>query len=224
MQTVEQNVNPIADDGRMVPEESGKTGEIGSAAGSREDVRREWEELIGSPKFHETYTEHISEIVRKRLKTERESRTILDGAVSLLGLDDPTQLSARIQEMLAPAQRDWQSEEGAVREKYPEFDLQREQNDPAFAELLQGFVASPQVSLTKLYELFHLDSLKASAALDAADRTASQLLGAMQVRHARPNENGLHDIGQAAGRTTRLTRTQRAMLAERAAKGERITF
>lgn len=224
MQTVEQNVNSIADDGRMVPLESGKTGETGSVAESQEDVRRQWEELISSPKFHRTYTEHISEIVRKRLKNERESRTILDGAVSLLGLDDPAQLPARIEEMLMPAQRDWQSEESAVQEKYPEFDLQREQNDPAFAALLQGFVASPQVSLTKLYELFHLDSLKDLAASDAAAKTASQLLGAMQVRHARPNENGLVDVGQIAGRTTRLTRKERAVLAERAARGERITF
>lgn len=225
MQTVEQIEKSITDDGTMVPTESGKAGDQDFDAGSQNGIQREWEDLIASPKFHEVYTEHISEIIKKRLKTERESKTILDHAATLLGVETPEELPARIEQMMHPAMRDWASEEAAVREKYPEFDLQRQREDPVFASLLQGFGASTEVSLIKLYELFHLDSLKAAAAQDAAEKTASRLLGAVQQRLARPQENGLRaDAAQERGRVSHLTRAQRAALAGRAAKGEHITF
>lgn len=228
MQTVEHNVNSMTDDGIVVPQESGYAGEeqqSGSDAESREDARREWQELINSPKFHGLYTEHISDIVRKRLKAERESSKILQSAAELLGLESPAQLPERIAELIAPITRDWQSEEAAVKEKYPDFDLGKDSNDPLFAKLLEGFATRPEISLTNLYELFHLDSLLESAAKAAANNAASQLLGAVQIRHARPHENGLHGLSAAdAGRASHLTRAQRAMLAERAAKGEHITF
>ena len=228
MQTVEQQENSMTDDGIVVPEESGQAGEEnqnGSDAESREDARREWEELINSPKFHALYTEQISDIVRKRLKSERESSRILQSAAELLGLESPGQLPERLAELLTPATRDWQKEVAAVKEKYPEFDLDAERASEPFAKLLEGFTAHPEISLTSLYELFHLDSLQEKAARQAAENTASQLLGAVQLRHARPHENGLAGAqANGAGRTSRLTRAQRAMLAERAAKGEHITF
>lgn len=225
MQTVEHKKNSIADDGLMVPTQGGNAGENGSDAESREDARREWEKIIASPKYRELYTEHISEIVRRRLKGERESKAVLEQAAGMLGLDDPAALPARIGQMLAPVQRDWQSEEAAVKEKYPEFLLERDLKNTEFASLLQSFAASPAVSLTKLYELFHLDQLTGSAAKKAAEQTASDMLGAVQIRHARPHENGLRDVpGSSGGTASHLTRAERAILAQRAAKGERITF
>jgi len=228
MKTVEQNVNSMADDGIVVPKESGQAGEEiqnGSDAEGRTDTRREWEELINSPKFHALYTKQISDIVRKRLKSERESSRILQSAAEMLGLESPGQLPERLAELLTPAARDWQKEAAAVKEKYPEFDLESEAAEPAFARLLEGFSAHPEISLTSLYELFHLDSLKENAARQAAENTASQLLGAVQLRRARPHENGLDGaLASGAGRATHLTRAQRAVLAERAAKGEHITF
>ena len=222
-QTVEQINNSTADDGRVVPAENGNAGENGSVAESREDARREWEEMIASPKFHALYTEHVSEIVKKRLRSERESTSLLDAAAKALGVA-PALVPARVAELVTPVQRDWQSEESAVREKYPEFDLQRAQSDPSFATLLQSFAQSSAVSLTSLYELSHLESLTAAAAKKAAEQTASQMMGTVQLRHARPHENGLQSTVRDAGRASRLTRAQRAVLAERAAKGEQITF
>ena len=227
MQTVEQNVNSMTDDGIVVPQESGQAGENlkgGSDAESQEDARREWEELISSPKFHALYQEHVSEIVRKRLRSERQSGALLQSAAQLLGLENPEQLPERLAQMLTPAVRDWQSEEAAVKQKYPDFDLAAAIENPLFAKLLQGFASLPEISLTNLYELLHLDSLKENAAREAANKAASQLLGAVQSRHARPHENGLHSAFADAGRATHLTRAQRAVLAERAAKGEHITF
>ena len=227
MQTVEQKINSVADDGLTVPMENGQSGEdftSGSDAGSQEDARREWEELISSPKFHALYQQQVSEIVRKRLKSERQSEALLQSAAQLLGLENPEQLPERLAQMLTPAARDWQSEEAAVKQKYPEFDLAAATENPLFAKLLKGFASLPEISLTSLYELLHLDSLKENAAREAANKAASQLLGAMQSRHARPHENGLHTAFADAGRATHLTRAQRAVLAERAAKGEHITF
>ena len=226
MQTVEQMQNSVADDGQTVPTERGNAGEQtnGSVAESQDGAKREWEQMIRSPKYHAIYTEHVSEIIQKRLREQKQSRTILQNAADLLGLEDPEQLPERLQEMMQPAQRNWQAEEGAVREKYPEFDLQAQSSNPEFARLLSGFAASPEVSLTRVYELYALDQLKAAAAKSAAEQAARQVVGALQVRHARPYENGLAEAADRTGRASRLTRAQRAVLAERAAKGEHITF
>lgn len=227
MQTVEQIQMTVADDGLPMPKESGSTGEnaqSGSDAESQNDAAREWEELIASDRYRALYRAHVSEIVRRRLGAQKQSNELLERAATLLGLGEPAELPARIEQMLAPASRDWGGEEGAVREKYPEFDLQQLSRIPAFAKLLQGFAASPEISLTKVYELYELDNLKNAAAQSAAANTARQIMGAVQLRHARPHENGLRDFTPDKGRASQLTRAQRAVLAERAAKGEHITF
>ena len=228
MQTVEQTKAMAADDGMPLPTERGSTGEqinTGSDAESQNAAAREWEELIASDRYHALYTAHVSEIVKKRLGESRQQGALLQRAAAMMGLEDPSLLPERLAELLAPGQRDWTAEQDAVREKYPEFDLDAERASEPFAKLLEGFTAHPEISLTSLYELFHLDSLQEKAARQAAENTASQLLGAVQLRHARPHENGLAGAqANGAGRTSRLTRAQRAMLAERAAKGEHITF
>lgn len=225
MQTVEQMQNSVADDGRTVPMESGNAGEQreGSVAESQDGAKREWEQLIRSPKYHAIYTEHVSEIIQKRLREQKQSEALLQDALSVLGLERPEQLPARLQELTQPVSRDWQAEEGTVREKYPEFDLQKTRQDPEFAKLLRDFATAFEVPLTKVYELYALDQLKSAAAQSAVEQAARQIVGAVQIRHARPHENGLTHATDT-GRATRLTRAQRAVLAERAAKGEHITF
>ncbi len=227
MQTVEQTKTTVADDGRTLPTESGSTGEqvhTGSDAESQNAAKREWEELISSERYSALYAAHVSEIIQKRLRTEKQSSALLQSAAKLLGLEHPEQLPERIAKLLAPVQRDWESEEGAVREKYPEFDLGKLREDAAFSTLLQGFAGASAISLTKVYELYALDHLKTAAAKDAAAQAARQIMGAVHIRHARPHENGLRDAAPEAGHASRLTRAQRAVLAERAAKGEHITF
>lgn len=227
MQTVEQTQITVADDGLPLPTESGSTGEqinTGSDAESQNAAAREWEELIASDRYGALYRAHVSEIVKKRLGAEKQSSELLQRAATLLGLSEPAELPERIAQMLAPAKREWAEEEGAVREKYPEFDLKDLRAIPAFSALLQSFASSPEISLTKVYELYALDNLKNAAAQSAAANTARQIMGAVQLRHARPHENGLRDPSPKAGRASRLTRAQRAVLAERAAKGEHITF
>ena len=230
MQTVENTEIRVADDGRTQPTESGNTGEntqTGSDAESPDAAKREWEELIDSDRYRALYRAHVSEIIKKRLKSEKESSELVGRAAQLMGLEHPEQLPERIAQLMQgskPVQRDWASEESAVREKYPEFDLQKANREPAFASLLQAFGAFPDISLTRVYELYELDHLKAAAAQSAAADTARQMMGAVQIRHARPSENGLRKGSPDAGRASQLTRAQRAVLAERAAKGEHITF
>ena len=227
MQTVEQNNITVADDGQSLPTEGGSTGEhinSGSDAESQNAAAREWEELISSERYGALYRAHVSEIIKKRLGEEKRSGELLQNTAALLGISDPRELPARIAQMLAPASRDWASEQRAVQDKYPEFDLERACADPAFSSLLQGFAGHPEVSLTKVYELYELDHLKNAAAQSAAADAARQIIGAVQIRHARPGENGLRDTAPESGRASRLTRAQRAVLAERAAKGEHITF
>ena len=135
------------------------------------------------------------------------------------------------------------AEAEGLREIYPEFDVDEALADPELGALLRG-ENSP--SMRRLYEMTHLDRIVESrvqgrlesavaealaAAIPAAVSTAvaeseERLLGHIRARGQRPDENG---TSAASGirmypAVDRLTRRERAMLAERAERGETIKF
>lgn len=113
----------------------------------------------------------------------------------------------------------------ALREVYPDFDMEREMMDRTFRELYTG-AARP--TLRQVYEICHRETLQAqaaeAAASAAADRAEQKLLAHIRARGQRPQENGLSDTGavQAHPNVDRLTRSERAALARKAEQGEHI--
>lgn len=107
------------------------------------------------------------------------------------------------------AYRELMIEAEAVKARYPDFDLERELEDPGFARLLNSGV-DPRTA----YEVSHHDELMRRAA--RLERNA-----------AHPQENGLG--GAPAAAVTRpdprqLTRAERRALRRRAARGEEIVW
>jgi hypothetical protein len=107
------------------------------------------------------------------------------------------------------AYRDLMTRAEAVKTGYPEFDLDRELEDPQFARLLNNGV-DPKTA----YEVVHHEELTGRAARLAENA-------------ARPQENGL-GRGSLAAVTKpdpkSLTRAERKLLRRRAARGEEIIW
>ena len=117
----------------------------------------------------------------------------------------------------------------AVRQVYPTFDLTHEMQDPAFRALVRG---EARPTLRQVYELCHREALMAEAVstavakavAEAVSRAEAQLVSHIQARGQRPAENGMADRGAVRMHPDvgRLTRSDRARLAQRAQEGESI--
>lgn len=129
----------------------------------------------------------------------------------------------------------------ALRSVYPDADPQGDMSDPLFRGLLCGEV---KPTLRQVYELYHHERLTeaavgtavskavsaaVSAALAEALPTAvaeaeANLLADIRLRGNRPPENGIGSPAVVASHPSvdRLTRAERAALAGRAERGERI--
>ena len=106
------------------------------------------------------------------------------------------------------AYRELLTQAEALRGRYPDFDLDRELEEPKFARLLNSGV-DPRTA----YEVVHHEELAGRAARLAENA-------------ARPQENGLGSAPAAVSKPDprQLTRAERRALRRRAARGEEIVW
>lgn len=115
----------------------------------------------------------------------------------------------------------WMQEAEGMKELYPGFDLRTEIANRDFQSLLKS-----GIPVQKAYELMHMDEIKEAAARSAAQATSAQMTAKIKAKAARPSENGTssqsavivkNDVGN-------LSRADRAEIARRVARGEKIQF
>ncbi len=126
----------------------------------------------------------------------------------------------RQQGMEAQLQR-WYSQAEEARAVYPELDMDRESRDPRFLSMLKA-----GVPVQHAYEVLHMDTIKAQVAQDAARTSAQRVTDNVRARGARPAENGT-STGSGflvKNDVSKLTKKDRAEIARRAARGEKIEF
>ncbi len=111
----------------------------------------------------------------------------------------------------------WMREAEPLKERYPGFDLNAELQNPEFGKLLQR-----GIPMEHAYKLLHHDELIKAAETAAAEKISKSV----QSRAARPSENGLGNQSGVVVKNDvhKLTKKERAELAKRAARGERIEF
>lgn len=111
----------------------------------------------------------------------------------------------------------WMNEAEPLKKLYPGFDLNAELQNPEFGKLLQR-----GISMEHAYKVVHHDELIAAAERSAAEKISKNV----QSRAARPSENGLGNQSGVVVKSDvhKLTKKDRADLAKRAARGERIEF
>ncbi len=111
----------------------------------------------------------------------------------------------------------WREQAEETKKVYPDFDIEKEINNPEFARLIRA-----GVSVKSAYEVLNLDSI-----LDKNSKEAEKMVvDSIRFKGNRPVENGSDPAGGIllSSNVGRLTKKQRAELAKRAARGEKIEF
>ena len=124
------------------------------------------------------------------------------------------------------AQRDnvlakWNAEAETLKGVYQDFDLEKEAQNPDFAQLIgQG------VNMRTAYEVIHHDELMQGAMQYAAERTQKRVADSVRANGMRPSEGAGRGGAAAAIETdvSKMTRQQMEDLKQRARRGERITL
>lgn len=115
----------------------------------------------------------------------------------------------------------WYREAEAVKELYPSFDFKAETQNPEFLSLLKN-----GISVEYAYKVLHLDELTQNAARVAAQTADAQAQARIKQKASRPSENGTSSQSAAIVRNdvSSLTRAERAEIARRVQRGEKIVF
>lgn len=115
----------------------------------------------------------------------------------------------------------WLAESNDLKEYYPNFDFRAETENRDFVGLLKA-----GIPMRKAYELLHMDEILSGAVETAARETERRVVDNVRKKQARPDENGLKNTNGFVLKkdVSKLTREERAELAKRAQRGEKITF
>lgn len=115
----------------------------------------------------------------------------------------------------------WYSEAEKVQGLYPSFDLSAEVKNPQFLSMLRS-----GVPVQHAYEVIHMDEIKAGVAAMQAKATEKQVVAGIRAKGARPPENGTSTQSSFTVKddVSKLSKKERAEIARRAIRGEKISF
>lgn len=115
----------------------------------------------------------------------------------------------------------WMQEAEQLKGTYPGFDLQTELKSQQFQKMLGA-----GVGLKAAFEALHHDEIMAGAMQHTARTISKKIADGVASRQNRPVENGLSSQASANVKSdvSKLTRADRAEIARRVARGERISF
>lgn len=124
----------------------------------------------------------------------------------------------------AKAQRQidaWYEEGKAVKDLYPSFDFKAELQNQQFVDMLKR-----GVGVEHAYKIIHFDELNQNAARVAAQTADAQAQARIKSKASRPSENGTSSKSAVIVKNdvSTLTRKERAEIARRVARGEKISF
>lgn len=116
---------------------------------------------------------------------------------------------------------EWYSQAEKVKQLYPGFDFRAEAADRDFMGMLKA-----GLSVQQAYELKHMDEIKAAAARTAAQTAGQQMAAKIQSKASRPLENGMSTQSAVIVKSDvhNLSRAERAEIARRVQRGEKIKF
>lgn len=116
---------------------------------------------------------------------------------------------------------EWYSQAEQVKKLYPGFDFRTEAANRDFMGMLKA-----GLSVQQAYELQHMEEIKAAAARTAAQTAGQQMAAKIQSKAARPQENGMSSQSAVITKSDvhSLSRAERAEIARRVSRGEKIRF
>ena len=125
------------------------------------------------------------------------------------------------QQRAAAVRAQWEAEAAQLKVKYPEFELDEVLNNPSVADMIRR-----GIGLEAAYRAAYFDKLMEASTARTAQQVEQGVAARIQQRAQRPAENGAHPGGAAEMRVdvAHMTAKQRAELAKRARRGERIVL
>ena len=125
------------------------------------------------------------------------------------------------QENAAKLYAAWMEQAESAKQVYPSFDLQAEMQNPRFVDLLRS-----NVDVRTAYEVLHKDEIIPAAMQFTAQKVEQKLTNKIIANGARPTENGIHSqsAAQVKSDVSQLSKADRAEIARRVARGEKISF
>ena len=115
----------------------------------------------------------------------------------------------------------WMEQEKQTKTVYPSFNLREEMQNPKFVDLLRS-----NIDVRTAYEVIHKDDIIAGAMQFTAKKVEQNLTNKIIANGARPSENGNSSQGASVTKSdvSTLTKADRAEIARRVARGEKISF
>lgn len=132
------------------------------------------------------------------------------------------QIEQSIEEQkMQTAVNSWVRDAHEIEKSYPDFDLEAEAQNPAFAAMLRA-----GIDLKTAYYAVHHEDIVKNLVQKAEQETSLKITDSIRARGTRPNENGLSNQSTAIIKTdvSRLTPKDRAEIARRVSQGEEISF
>lgn len=115
----------------------------------------------------------------------------------------------------------WMDQSAALKQVYPNFDLNTELANPRFVDLLRS-----NIDVRTAYEVLHKDEIIPAAMAFTAQSVQQKLANSIAAGAGRPQENGIGQRASAVVKSdvSQLTKADRAEINRRVARGERISF
>ena len=115
----------------------------------------------------------------------------------------------------------WMEQAESAKQVYPSFDLRTEMQNQTFVDLLRS-----NIDVRTAYEVIHKDDIIAGAMQFTAKKVEQNLTNKIIAQGARPSENGNSSQGASVTKSdvSALTKADRAEIARRVARGEKISF
>ena len=134
---------------------------------------------------------------------------------------EQAQLQNQKREAAEKQLQQWYTESEEVKAAYPGFDLNAEAENPRFVAMLKSGVPVMQA-----YKVMHMDEIMTDAVQSAAKSREQAVVNNIRARGSRPAENGLSSQSAFTVKddVSKLSKKDRAEIARRAARGEKITF
>lgn len=129
--------------------------------------------------------------------------------------------AAQQQEQADNQLRQWWQQGEELKRSYPSFDLQREAQNPEFLRLLQS-----GVPVDHAFQVIHMDEIMQGVAANTAKAAERQITANIRARGSRPAEAGASGKASFTVRNdvSKLSKKDRAEIARRAMRGEKIEF
>ena len=196
-------------------------------AGSTRDKDKEFDALIEN-EYREQFSKKVQKIISKRLRevknlkeenvknTENKDEILRRLALENRLLKKRHEDEFQLMKLRSEAQK-MREQAAETKEIYPEFDFEKEIKNPEFMRLLRL-----GVGVKNAYEVANIDAI-----LEKNTQAAEKkVVDSIRLKGNRPVENGSEGASGIllSGNASKLSRKERAELARRAAKGERISL